>query len=435
MSTVISIIAGILLLGIIIVFHEFGHFLMCKMYNVAVPQFYVGFGPKLCSFKKGETLFSIRALPFGGACQMASPDDPDVDPERTINSKKSLIKFCIYLAGPVFNFILAFIVSLIVIGFVGYDSPVVTRVSENGPAYAAGIRPGDVITGYDDMSIHLGRELAVELRYDPIDGTPIEITYERDGEEYSTIVTPAYNKLFRLGFTYMVDDTAAKIVGIDEDGALYAVGVRKDDVIVGINGTKIISGNELNSYIGMNPFTGDPVEFSVERNGTVLDFTVIPKVIEDYDCGLAFNSNYRSDVSGLAVIKYSYYELRYNIVGTLKSLVMLFTGRLSSDDVGGPVRIVEELDNTIEATEDQGTFIVVMNLINWIIMLSANLGVMNLLPLPVLDGGRILFAFVELIRRKPIPREKEGIVNLIGVIILLALTVFIFFKDIIRLFT
>ena len=96
---------------------------------------------------------------------------------------------------------------------------------------------------------------------------------------------------------------------------------------------------------------------------------------------------------------------------------------------------MEELDNTIEATEDQGAFIVIMNLINWIIVLSANLGVMNLLPIPALDGGRILFALIELVRRKPIPPEKEGIVHLVGVILLLALTVLIFFKDIVRLFT
>ena len=434
MSTVISIIIGIFLLGLIIVFHEFGHFLMCKMYNVAVPQFYVGFGPKLCSFQKGETLFSIRALPFGGACQMASPEDPDVDPERTINAKKPLIKLCIYAAGPVFNFILAFIVSLIVIGFVGYDSPVVTRVSENGPAYEAGIRPGDVITGYNDMDVHLGRELAVELRYDPIDGKPIELTYERDGESFGTVITPTYNKLYRLGFTYMVDDTGAVIADISEEGALYLAGVRKNDVIVAFNGQKIISGKELYSYISNNPLEGGPVTVTVERNGAEYEFTVIPKVVEDYDAGLTFNSNYRSEVEGLAVIKYSFYELRYNIVGTLKSLVMLFTGKLSSNDVGGPVRIVEELDNTIEATEDQGVFIVVMNLINWIIVLSANLGVMNLLPLPALDGGRIMFALIELVRRKPIPPEKEGMVHLVGVILLLIVTVFVFFKDIMRLF-
>ncbi len=434
MSTVISIIIGVLLLGLIIVFHEFGHFLMCKMYNVAVPQFYVGFGPKLCSFQKGETLFSIRALPFGGACQMASPEDPDVDPERTINAKKPLIKLCIYAAGPIFNFILAFIVSLIVIGFVGYDSPEVTRVSENGPAYMAGIRPGDIITGYNDMDVHLGRELAVELRYDPINSAPLEISYERDGIETKTVVTPAYNKLYKLGFTYMVDDNKALVADISEDGALYLAGVRKGDVILELNGSKIASGNELYSYISVNPFDGGPVSLKVERNGSELDFTVVPKVVEDYDAGLSFNSNFRSDVEGLEIIKYSFYELRYNIVGTLKSLVMLFTGRLSSDDVGGPVRIVEELDNTIEAVEDQGTFIVVMNLINWIIVLSANLGVMNLLPLPALDGGRMMFALIELVRRKPIPPEKEGIVHLVGVILLLIVTIFVFFKDIMRLF-
>ncbi|MCR5830209.1 MAG: RIP metalloprotease RseP [Lachnospiraceae bacterium] len=434
MSIVISILFGILLLGLIIVFHEFGHFLLCKMYNIAVPQFFVGFGPKLCSFKKGETLFSIRLLPIGGACQMATSADPDVDPERTINAKKPLIKFCVYIAGPVFNFILAFLVSLIVIGFVGYDSPVVTRVAENGPAYEAGIRPGDIITEYDDMTVNLGRELAVELRYRPLQADPIKMEYERDGETYSTVITPDYRKVYKLGFTYYIDDNPAKIADVSEDGAFYKAGIRKNDIIVAMNGEKISTGGELNSYIGVNPLNGDSIVVTVDRGGVKNDYTVVPIAVEGYDAGLSFNSSYRTEVSGLSVIKYSYYELKYNIVGTIKSLVLLFTGKLTGDDFGGPVKIVEKIDDTIEATEDQGVFIVIMNLINWIILISANLGVMNLLPIPMLDGGRILFALIEVIRRKPIPPEKEGIVNIIGAILLLIVVVLVFFKDIISLF-
>ncbi|MCR5432202.1 MAG: RIP metalloprotease RseP [Lachnospiraceae bacterium] len=435
MNTVISIIVGILLLGVIIVFHEFGHFLMCKMYNVAVPQFFVGFGPKLCSFKKGETLFSIRLLPFGGACQMASIENDDVDPERTINNKKPLVKLCIYVAGPIFNFIMAFLVSLIVIGFVGYDSPSVTGVIENSPAYEAGLRPGDVITRYNDMDVHLGRELAVELRYNPIDGSPVEIAYERDGEEFSTVFTPTYNRVYRLGFQYMLDDSFATVINLDEDGAFYKAGVRKNDIITEINGEKIGTGNDLKGYFDRNPVDKNPISVTAERNGSEFSFNVLPIAIEDYDAGLYFNSNYRTEIDGLSVIGYSFYELRYNIVGTFKSIVMLFTGKLSSDEVGGPVRIVEALGETIEATEDEGTFIVVMNILNWIILLSANLGVMNLLPIPGLDGGKIVLALVEMVRRKRIPPEKEGIITLAGMILLVIVAVIVFFKDIVGLFT
>lgn len=435
MSTVISIVFGIFLLGLIIVFHELGHFIMCKMNNVAVPNFFVGFGPKLFSFKAGETTFSVRLFPIGGACQMVGLESPEADNERSITNKPPLIKLAIFVAGPVFNFILAFIVSLIIIGFVGYDPCMVTSVTEGGAAYEAGLRPGDVITSFDDSSINLSRELSVDLQYDPLDADPVNVTYERNGEEFSTVLHPEYKKTLRLGFSYSATNAEAEIMEIVGSGAFEQAGIMKGDVITNFNGEPIASGNYLKEYLDENPLDGSMITVDIMRKGTPIQFKVVPTFLEEYVAGFAFNNNVRFETSGWDVIKYSFCELKYNIVGTGKSLVMLFTGRLTKDDVGGPVRIVEELGNTIEATESEGTFIVVMNLINWIIILSANLGVMNLLPLPALDGGRILFAIIEMIRRKPIPPEKEGLVHVIGIVLLLILTVFIFFNDIMRLFT
>lgn len=435
MNIVISIVVGLLLLGLIIVFHELGHFIMCKMNNVAVPSFFVGFGPKLFSFKAGETEFSIRLFPIGGACQMVGLENPEADNERSITNKPPLVKLAIFFAGPFFNFILAFIVSLVVIGLVGYDPCVVTSVEQDSAAYEAGLRPGDIITSFDGSSIHLGRELSVDLMYDPLDDTPVSFTYERDGEEFTSVLSPRLLKRLRLGFTYSSTTGPAEILEIVGDGAFAAAGIQKGDIIESINEEQIQSGESLREYLEANPLDGSMITVGIRRGGALIEYKVVPGFLESYEAGFNFNSNVRYDTEGFDVIKYSFYELKYNIVGTFKSLVMLFTGKLSKDDVGGPVRIVEELGNTIEATESQGTFIVVMNLINWIIILSANLGVMNLLPLPALDGGRILFGIIELIRRKPIPPEKEGLVHVIGIVLLLILTVFIFFNDIMRLFT
>jgi len=404
------------------------------MNGVAVPEFFVGFGPKLVSFKKGDTEYSIRAIPFGGACRMAGPMDPDIDPEKRISSKKPVVKLAIYLAGPIFNLVLAFIVSLVVIGFVGYDPCRVMGVVENSSAEEAGLKSGDIITSFGDLEVNLGRELAVDLKYDPLDEKPRTITYIRNGEEHETVLNPRYHKTYRLGFTYNSDNSFAKVIQVAEDSAFEKAGIKVGDIIRKIGDYEVKSGADLYGYFQLNPVGEGPLSIEIERDGVRDTTTCFPQASEGYELGFSFNYSYREPVDAFDTIKYSFYELKYNIVGTMKSLVMLFTGKLGMDNVGGPVKIVEELNDTIDATKEEGVFIVIMNILNWIIVISANLGIMNLLPIPTLDGGRILFALIELIIRKPIPPEKENVVNIAGVVILFILVVFIFFKDIIMLF-
>ena len=133
-------------------------------------------------------------------------------------------------------------------------------------------------------------------------------------------------------------------------------------------------------------------------------------------------------------MKYSFYEVKYWIVTTVKSLGMLVTGKLSKDDLSGPVGIVTVVGDMVDQSKSLGVSAVVLNLLYFGILLSANLGVMNLLPIPALDGGRLLFQIIEVIRRKPIDPEKEGIVTMIGFALLMALMVFVMFNDITRLF-
>ena len=136
MSTIVSILVGILIFCIIIVFHEFGHLIIAKRNGICVPEFQVGFGPKLCKFKIGETEYSIRLILFGGACKMLGEDGTAADDERSFTSKGPWARFATIFAGPFFNFILAFVIAVIIISIVGYDPAYVTSVSEGSAAEA-----------------------------------------------------------------------------------------------------------------------------------------------------------------------------------------------------------------------------------------------------------------------------------------------------------
>ena len=433
MSKLVSILIGILIFCVIVVVHELGHLIIAKKNGILVPEFQVGFGPKLCSFKRGETEYSIRLIPFGGACKMLG-EDGESDDERAYTNKGPWARFATIFAGPFFNFILAFVLAVIVISIVGYDPCVVTSVTKGSSVEAAGLQPGDVITNFDGDGISIGRELYIYFNFNELENRSYPITYTRDGEKYTTSFTPELNRSYKLGFSYMNDENPCKISSLVKGGVLERAGIRADDVIVGINGAGISSGKEFFEYIQANPLNGSEVQFTVQRGSEVKTLSLTPEFVETYIPNFTYNYGGREKTGPLGVLKYSAVEVKYWIVNTYKSLGQIFKGKVSADDFGGPVRIVSELENTVEETKSDGILYVVLNLMNWAILLSANLGVMNLLPIPALDGGRLVFIIIELIRGKPVPPEKEGLVHAIGIVLLMALMVFVFFNDIRNVF-
>lgn len=433
MSKLISILVGILIFCLIIVIHEMGHMLLAKANGISVPEFQIGFGPKLCSFKKGETTYSVRLIPFGGACKMLG-EDGESDDERAFTNKGPWARFATVFAGPFFNFILAFIFSIIVISIVGYDPCIVTSVNEGSPVEAAGLKQGDVITKFDGTNISIGRELAVWFSLNELDGDTVAIEYEREGETFKTSFVPALSRSYKLGFYYTADTNPARISSVVAGGVLEKAGVKAGDIIIGINDAEIGTGEDLYNYIQANPLNDSETEFVLKRDEKVVTLSLVPEYTESYLPDFTYNYGYRVKTGVLGVFKYSAVELKYMIVTTIKSLGQLFKGGVSADDLGGPVRIVSELENTVEESKSDGIGYVILNLMNWAILLSANLGVMNLLPIPALDGGRLVFIIIELVRGKPVPPEKEGIVHAIGIVLLMILMVFIFFNDIRNVF-
>ena len=193
-------------------------------------------------------------------------------------------------------------------------------------------------------------------------------------------------------------------------------GAQVGDVITAVNGTKVADGNALQAYMKEHPLEdGKAVSFTLERNGETFELSVTPAKYEGNTLGMDADSYRDKHAGALAVVRYSFSEVRYWMSYTFTSLKMLFTGKAGVQDLSGPVGIVNMVGQVVEASRPDGVLYVFLNLLNFGILLSVNLGVLNLLPLPALDGGRLVFILIEIVRRKPVPREKEAMVHTIGI--------------------
>lgn len=364
--------AAILVLGGIVLFHEFGHFLAARLFGVGVVEFSVGFGPRLLSHvsKKSGTRYSLKLFPLGGSCAMMGEledEETEAGEERLENTgaagkdtagellggsfleQSPIARFCIIAAGPVFNFILAYVLAVVILSWAGYDAPVLVGTTEGQPAQEAGMAAGDVITAIEGRSIHFSRD--IQLYNLTGDGSPMEVAYKRyeeasgRWEERSTVLTP-----------------------IEIFGQHYF-------------------GFQLAGY-------RQPVE-SVPR-----------------------------------LFLYGVYEVQFWIRSVVDSLKLMAAGRVSGDDIAGPVRIVTIIDETVEQNLSYGFVTVIMNLFNLTVMFSANLGVMNLIPIPALDGGRLLFILIEMIFRRPVNRKIENAMILTGMALLMTFMAVVLWNDI-----
>jgi len=224
------------------------------------------------------------------------------------------------------------------------------------------------------------------------------------------------------------------VIGEVEQGYPAAeAGIKEGDIIVRMGDKKINVFREINTY---NQFhQGEKTKITFIQDGETKTATLTPKMDEElnyYRFGISSSGYTKAGL--LSALQYGTYEVKYWICTTLESLKMLLTGKIGLNQLSGPVGIVDVVDDTYKASKSYGGFAVSVQLLNIAILLSANLGVMNLLPLPALDGGRLVFLFVEAVRRKRIPPEKEGYVHLVGIALLMVLMVFVMYNDIRRVF-
>ncbi len=432
MSSFFNILLAIVMISIVIIFHEFGHFLLAKLNGIEVVEFSLGMGPRLLSRKFGKTRYSLKLLPLGGSCQMLGEDEGNDEP-GSFNSKTVWQRISVVFAGPFFNFILAFAFSAVIIGYLGIDRPYITAVNEDVAAQVD-LQPGDVIRGFDRHRIDFGHEMSLYEQLDGVNEKQVELLIERDGKEVTVKYKPVHVQRYYLGIVYTAGEDLKepmKLSDISRDGAAEAAGLKVGDIITGINGTAIASGEDFSKYVEEHPLDGSEVTLTYERDGRKESVKLKPNFSDTYALGVSYNVYAREKQSVWGVVKYSALEVKYWIKATVKSLVYMLRGKASTKDIGGPVRVVSEMSNVVEESyATDGAIYAILNLLNWAILLSANLGVMNLLPIPALDGGRLLFFIIEVIRGKKMDPDKEGFIHMIGFVLLMILMVFIFFNDI-----
>ena len=430
LSKLLNILVAIIIFSVIVVFHELGHFLLAKKNGIEVTEFSLGMGPRLLSTVKGNTRYSLKLFPIGGSCMMVG-EDGEEDGPGSFGHASVWGRISVVAAGPIFNFILAFVFALVITSVMGYDPPKVLSVEENSPAEEAGLQVGDIITSFQGKHISIGRDISFYESLYGMQQDQIKMTVKRDGKKIDLNFKAASEKKYMLGFSY-VPDGEPEITEVFVDGAMMKAGVIAGDVITAVDGTKVSTGEELQTYLGEHPLGENAVTITVSRDGKEKEFTVQPTVRTQVSTGFVYNL-YREKTNFFGVLKYSAVEVRYWISSTIDSLGLLIKGTFRVNDLSGPVGIVDAIGSSVEEAKSEGTVVMWMQMFYWAILLSANLGVMNLLPLPALDGGRLVFLLIEAVTKKKVNPNIEGMIHFAGFVLLMALMVFVFMNDIKRL--
>lgn len=352
------ILIGVALFGFLIFIHEFGHFFTAKLCKVRVLEFAIGMGPKILSFERGETRYSLRLLPIGGYCAMEGEDEKSDDP-HAFGNRPVWQRMIVIVAGAIMNILMAVILMMCLRGGQElFATQQIARVPEGSPYAAGGLMPGDVITELNGYTVYSGEDLNFAFSLASV-----------DAKESETVL---------LDFTVNRDGQPVHLEDIE---------VRTED-----------AGNG--------------------HRAIVLEFSVLGEQNAPW-----------------TLIKHSFSETFATARMVLESLKGMVTGRFGLGELAGPVGTAQAVSQVAGAGLERGFGDAVRNIVYMMAIIAVNLGIVNLLPLPALDGGRFVFLLIELVARRPVPARYERWVHAGGMIALLAFMVVITFSDIVRLVT
>lgn len=457
MFLIISIIA----LGLIIAIHEAGHFLAARLFKVGVIEYSIGMGPRIASRLWGNTRVSLRAMPFGGSCMMLGEEMDESHSEgnprpgatngtfenepRKVFGDKILVdgrtylreeqfvskpawqRFIIIAAGPVFNFILAFLFALVITANYGYDRSDVLKIEAGSPMAEAGIEEGDRITG-----------LCMAGHTEPL-GNPEHLGTETDMDT---------NTVIDAGISAETDMDTNTVISAEANGETSSETGMEDmpspmDLLRHLfKYKKIETGRDIQLFMLENAEAKDAgmaigVRYLDASDGMKEKHAEVRAVYDEASgqnlLGFSYTTAFSEAGSVMEVIRYAFYDVKYCIKSAVLSVKLLIKGSVGRDDVMGPVRMVAVMDESMDEAADYGLTVAVMTLLNIMVLISGSLGATNLLPIPALDGGKLLFIIIEMITRHPVPKEIEGRIHFVGMMFLLLLMLMILFNDVFML--
>ncbi len=428
-----NLLIAFLAFNIIVIVHELGHFIVAKKSGIKVLEFSLFIGPKIFSIQRGETMYSLRLIPIIAYVKMEGEEEESED-ERSFNKKPMHIRALTTVGGPLANLLLAVVLLTVLFSIQGYSTTAISRVSDKSAAMQAGIRPGDKIISYDGKRVLMPLDL-VQFLY-ITKGAPTQIEYVRDGEKHIEIITPKIipaTTSAKIGVSLGSDNSSDSniITALSPGMPAKMAGLEVGDRIVLLNDTRIESADDIIDFVTKNGTK--PISVLVKRGATdvAVDLTPVEvKTEEVYDIGLAFAQGKGGILPSLRESVVFTYSITRS---TAYSIGWLITGKAKLSETMGPIGMVSTISTAVEHAPN--LIDMLFHLMYIMALLSIAVGATNLIPFPMLDGGRLALIGVEAIRGKPLSQEKEGYISIIGFVLIITLAAYVAYNDIVRIIT
>jgi regulator of sigma E protease len=447
---VTTIVSFIVVIGILILIHELGHFLVARWTGVGVERFSIGFGPVLLRWRGRETEYVLSAIPMGGYVKMVGEESPleggggpAPDAGKAFALKPLWARFLIVFAGPGMNFVLAAAIFAIVLGTLGRPvwPATVGKVTEGSPAAAAALRTGDTIVAVDGQPVAYWEDLERAIAASA--GRPLELRVRHDGTERTVTVTPRLrtvpDPIFRepreTWDSGAGPQLAPQISSVSPGSPAERAGLKPGDVVVSVAGQPVYTPEDLVEAIRTRPGQAFPI--TVERDGKVLALSAVPDAVKEkgpdgqerevgrIQAGIATKAVRFEPYNPVEAVAYGSAKTWDMTVLTVKGLWKLVSRQIDSSNIGGPIQIATEAGR--QAKDGMASLALFTAII------SVNLAVLNLLPVPMLDGGHLLFFVIEAILGRPLSLRKREVAQQVGFVLLMMLMVYALYNDLVRI--
>jgi regulator of sigma E protease len=405
MNYLVYILAFVLILGAAVVIHEFGHFIVAKLFKIRVETFSVGFGPRLFGFRRGQTDYRVSAIPLGGYVKLGGDESNaplegagaiDIPPEEQFSLRPKWQKILVALAGPVMNILTAFTIPFagaLMFGAPVTPPPVVSRVMHNGAAEAAGLKPGDRIVSFNGAENPTWRRIQGDAALSP--EQPLPLVVEREGQRIPLTITPTKRKegtetIGDLDLQPDFGNVPVVLTDVEANTPAEEAGLKAGDRVIAVNDTPVGNSEQLVQYV--REHKGEPIRLTIARDGEQKEVVTKTRQIADGTDRLGIkpaDDLPRERVGVMAAAAYSINQNLDILRLTGKALGQLFTGQRSArDTISGPIGIARASSTAVREAGLGGAFAMLS-------FLSLSLGIFNLLPIPVLDGGAIFLLLLE----------------------------------------